>query len=129
MTDIKKLKAHQKFETSHNVDDPIEREIIRIQNIGFEEAHKLRSCGHSVGDYRDAKYGTPEYDGDESCVGCDSQRQLLEAIFDEVIGKPKKHKIRTGINSHLSGISMEESGYNQKRNEILAIKKRILEGL
>ena len=53
------------------VDDPIYMEAMRIEGMGFEEAHELRPCGHSRGDYRDPKYGTSEYAGDERCVACD----------------------------------------------------------
>lgn len=70
MTPIEKLKLHTKYENKHNVNDPVEVEIVRIQNIGFEEAHQLRGCGHSVGDFRDPNYGTDKYKGEEKCVGC-----------------------------------------------------------
>jgi len=76
-----KLKNHKVYENKHNVDDPIKVEIVRIQNIGFENAHELRKCGHSVGDYRDPKYGTPEYDGDEECVGCQSVQKIKEKVL------------------------------------------------
>lgn len=42
-----------------------------LYNAGFEDAHELRPCGHSRGDFRDPLYGTPEYKGNERCVACD----------------------------------------------------------
>ncbi len=56
--------------------DPIYMEALRIENIGFEAAHELMSCGHSRGDFRDSQYGTPEYAGNEKCIGC----QKIEAV-------------------------------------------------
>lgn len=69
---VGKLRKFNKYETSHDVLDHVEIEFIRIQNLGYEEAHKLRPCGHSQGDFRDPDYGTEKYVGNESCVGCDS---------------------------------------------------------
>ena len=51
-----------------------------VWNDGFESAHALRPCGHSVGDFRDPGYvpGKPStYRAAESCVGCDREKLLM----------------------------------------------------
>lgn len=68
-----------------------------IHNDGFEEAHALRPCGHSRGDYRDAGYipgkaGT--YTGSEKCVGCEREKAAMSRMnvrycgHEAPVGKP-----------------------------------------
>ena len=84
-----KLKQYTEYQCEHNVDDPVEVEIQRIQNIGFEEAHNLRDCGHSVGDYRDINYGTDKYDGDEKCVGCEKESNIKQLVRETCLSEQK----------------------------------------
>ncbi len=67
--------------------DPIEafKLLNEIYNEGFEEAHDLRVCGHSRGDYRDLGYisGKPEtYTASEECVGCQQEERKCKAAYD-----------------------------------------------
>lgn len=114
---LNKLKKHTKYKTFHNTDCEIEQNIVRIQNIGFEEAHRLTSCGHSVGDYRDKNYGTNKYDGDEKCVGCESIKEERERI----IGIMEKNEVK--IKGKHTGESFcpqcEDVGYNQALQDII----------
>lgn len=63
-----------------------------IWNDGFEAAHALRKCGHSVGDFRDPNYivGKNEtYTGKESCIGCETVRQARKtARLEEARFRP-----------------------------------------
>lgn len=66
---------HRKYGGLWLESDPIELFCLlnEIHNDGFEEAHALRPCGHSRGDYRDPSYipGKPEtYTASEECIGC-----------------------------------------------------------
>jgi hypothetical protein len=66
-----------------------------IENDGFEQAHDLRPCGHSCGDYRDAGYirGRHEtYTGSERCVGCERESASLAAERASVIEICSKHR-------------------------------------
>jgi len=57
------------------------KEASEIYNDGFEAAHALRYCGHSVGDFRDAGYvpGKPEtYTASEKCIGCEREAGLYK---------------------------------------------------
>ncbi len=89
---LKKLQAHTKYETLHDTEDIIECEVARIQNIGFEEAHRLRGCGHSVGDYRDEKYNTKDYDGDEKCVACKQVNTMTQSFQKKMVDEYNKQK-------------------------------------
>lgn len=37
----------------------------------WELAHDTAGCGHARANWKDPKYGTPEYDGDERCEVCE----------------------------------------------------------
>lgn len=120
---LERLRSHKRYETGHDTTDPIACEIVRIQNIGFEEAHKLHSCGHSVGDFRDPNYGTDKYDGDERCVACEQLLEIREKVrekemtlrasfLDDIMksqpdGQEKEERLR-----------MFELGYNRSIEDI-----------
>ena len=37
---------------------------------GWAAAHAPAKCGHAAANWKDPKFGTPEYDGDERCEIC-----------------------------------------------------------
>lgn len=63
-----------------------------VYNYGFERAHELRACGHSVGDYRDPNYviGKPEtYTASEACIGCEREAKLLATVSGPAGAAPR----------------------------------------
>jgi hypothetical protein len=52
----------------------LQKEKEKFKEIGFREgwrlAHEPARCGHARANYKDPKYGTLEYQGDEKCEAC-----------------------------------------------------------
>ena len=48
-------------------------------NDAWEVAHSPAQCGHARANWKDPKFGTPEYDGDERCEVCSEVRRLRPA--------------------------------------------------
>jgi hypothetical protein len=66
------------------MDVPDFKLLNEVWNDGFEAAHTLRACGHSVGDFRDPNYviGKPEtYTGKEKCVGCEHDAKIRREVY------------------------------------------------
>lgn len=60
-------------------DAEIERLEAQIQAT-WDTAHEPAKCGHARANWKDPKYGTPEYDGDERCEVCAEIERLREAL-------------------------------------------------
>ena len=73
---LEQLQSYKDYGFLGNVDDPIYMEALRILTMGFDEAHLLRDCGHSIGDNRDPSFGTSDYAGNEVCIGCAKEDAL-----------------------------------------------------
>lgn len=63
-------------------DDAIYEAALAISRAGFEYAHELRACGHSIGDWRDADWD-PSKSWDEcemsTCIGCEKEERAVQA--------------------------------------------------
>jgi hypothetical protein len=57
---------------------------------GFQQAHEPARCGHARGNWKDPKYGTPEYKGDERCEVC----ELVKALRKRKPEAELKHVLR-----------------------------------
>lgn len=44
--------------------------LLRAFEQGFQLAHEPAECGHARANYKDPKFGTPEYHGEEQCEFC-----------------------------------------------------------
>jgi hypothetical protein len=45
---------------------------------GWDRAHEPAKCGHARANYKDPKYGTPEYKGEEECEFCAALAAALQ---------------------------------------------------
>ena len=50
---------------------PDEQSYNNGYNAGWSAAHEPARCGHACGNWKDPKFGTPEYNGDERCEVCE----------------------------------------------------------
>jgi len=81
----------------------------RIQEAkeAWKIAHEPAKCGHARANWKDPKYGTPEYDGDERCEVCAEVERLREAAADFLL-----YAIGTGL----------VDAYDRDREAVMVLK-------
>ncbi len=61
---------------------------------GWSLAHEPAKCGHARANYKDPKWGTSEYQGDEKCEACAqieiyrSRVKAKDAVLEEITKRP-----------------------------------------
>lgn len=82
----------------------------------WDAAHEAAPCGHARANYKDPKYGTPEYKGEERCEVCFELTPLREVLKEaehylaENCGDEKAHQLLVKIEDAFGGYDNQTLG-------------------